>query len=96
MIKKTLEEEINEFLDVWDCKQMVAFFKDIIPILELYDVDDEDDWVKDHVGEDNVRNIRLIRTAYLVSRLAENHSGKLAATKINFRNFWKRMENISV
>lgn len=93
---KTLEEEIHEFLQVWDCKQLVSFFKDVIPLLELYDVDDEDDWVKDRVGEDNVRNVRLIRTAYLVSRLAENHSGKIAGTKINFRNLWKKMESLGV
>jgi hypothetical protein len=49
--KRTLEEEINAFLESWDCKQQIAFLRDIIPLFELYDVEDEDDWVKEAVGE---------------------------------------------
>lgn len=90
--KKTLEEEINNFLDVWDCEQLCSFLKDIIPLFELYDVEDEDDWVKDAVGEEDERNVRLIRTVYLVSRIAEFHASKLCTIKINFKDIYKRME----
>lgn len=90
--KKTLEEEINEFLQTWDCEQLTSFLRDIIPLFELYDVEDEDDWVKDAVGTDNERNVRLIRTVYLVSRIAEFHAGKLCSIKMNFKNLWQRME----
>lgn len=90
--KKTLEQEINSFLERWDCGQMIAFLRDIIPLFELYDVDDEDDWVKDAVGESNERNVRLIRTVYLVSRIAEFHAGKLCSMKIDFKDLYKRME----
>lgn len=90
--KKSLEQEINEFLDLWDCKQLCAFLRDIIPLFELYDVDDEDDWVKEAVGEENQRNVRLIRTVYLVSRIAEFHTGKLCSVKMNFKDIYKRME----
>lgn len=90
--KKTLEEEINEFLEKWDCKQLTAFLRDIIPLFELYDVEDENDWVKDAVGESNERTIRLIRTVYLVSIIAENHAGILCSIKMKFKNIFKRMQ----
>ena len=90
--RRTLEEDINAFLEYWDCKQMNAFLKEIIPLFELYDVDDENDWVREVVGESNERNVRLIRTVYLVSRIAEFHAGRLCSININFKNLWKKME----
>lgn len=90
--KKSLEQEINDFLDKWDCKQMIAFLRDIIPLFELYDVEDEDDWVKDAVGAENERNVRLIRTVYLVSKIAEFHAGKLCTMKMEFKDIYRRME----
>ena len=92
LTKKTLEEEINSFLEIWNVDQITSFFEDVFPLLELYNVDENDDWVKDIVGEDDLQNVRLIRTVYLISRIAENHSGKLAKTKANFKNIWKRLE----
>lgn len=90
--KKTLNELINEFLNSWDCEQHMSFLKEIIPLVELYDVDEDDDWVKKAVGEESERNVRLIRTVYIVSRIAEFHAGKLCSLKINFKDLWRRME----
>src|SRR5215475_13166437 len=90
--KKTLEQEINEFLEKWDGRKMHDFIRDIMPLFELYDVDEEDDWVRDKVGEENLRNVRLIRTVYLVSRIAEFHAGTLCSIKMNFKNLYLRME----
>ncbi len=92
MKPKTIESEINEFLDLWDCAALVSFLKDIIPLFELYDVEDEDDWVKNAVGEGDTRNVRLIRTVYLVSRIAEFHAGKLCTIKAKHPQLWKRLE----
>ena len=91
-IKKTLEQEINEFLGKWDADKMSSFLRDIIPLFELYDVEEDADWVKDAVGESNERNVRLIRTVYLVSRIAEFHAGALASIKMNFKDLYRRME----
>ncbi len=93
MPRKTLEQEINEFLEKWDAEKMTSFLRDIVPIFELYDVADEGDWVEDAVGKSNERNVRLIRTVYLISKLAESHAGTLAHLKINFKDLYKRMEN---
>ncbi len=90
--KKTLEDEINEFLEYWNADQICAFLRDIIPLFELYDVEDEDDWVADAVGTNNERNVRLIRTVYLVSRIAEFHAGKLCGVKMNFKEIYRKIE----
>lgn len=92
--KKDLNDLINEFLEVWDCRAMTTFLRDIIPLFELYDVEDEDDWVEKKVGGDaeNVRTIRLIRTVYLMSRIAEFHAGKLCNLNFNFKSLWQKME----
>ncbi len=94
--KKTLEEEINEFLEIWGCREMTTFLRDIIPLFELYDVEEEADWVKDAVGEEDERNVRLIRTVYLVSKIAEFHAGRLCSINVRFKNLWKRMEKHGV
>jgi hypothetical protein len=91
-IKKTLEQEINDFLEKWDANQLCNFLRDIIPLFELYDVEDENDWVKDAVGEENESTVRLIRTIYLISRIAEFHAGPLASIKMNFKDLHRRME----
>ncbi len=91
MGKKSLQDEINEFLMVWDCETMNGFFREIADLFDLYNVEEEDDWVKDEVGDEDERTIRLIRTVYLISRIAEFHAGKLCTLKMQFRDLWKRM-----
>jgi len=90
--KNTVEEDINAFLEKWDGDQMCSFLRDIIPLFELYDVDEEDDWVREAVGQSDERNVRLIRTVYLISRIAEFHAGILCSIKMNFKDLYKRME----
>lgn len=92
MKKKTLEAEINEFLEVWNQEELLSFLTHIIPLVELFYTEEEGDWVAQIVGEENEQNIRFIRTVYLLSRIAELHAGKLASTKINFKNLYLRME----
>ncbi len=87
-----MNTEINEFLETWDSEQMIAFLRDIIPLFVLFDVDDESDWVKEAVGEEDTVNVRLVRAFYLVSKIAENHAGRLASIKAKHKNLWKRME----
>lgn len=90
--KKTLEEEINEFFKICHADKLCSFLRDIIPLFELYDVADEGDWVRDEVGEENEANIRLIRTAYLMSRIAEFHGGMLISIKCQLKDLYRRME----
>lgn len=94
MAKKTIEQEINGFLEIWDVEQLCSFLEDIIHLVHLYNVDEETDWVREAVGELNEQNVRLIRTVYLLSRIAERHGGKLARVSAQFRNLWQRLEQV--
>lgn len=97
MPKKTVEEEINAFLDIWGSEEMISFFNDIMPLILLYniDIDKADDWLIDTVGLDNVHSVRVAQTAYLMVKLAENHAGKLCNLKIQFKDLPKRMEKLN-
>ena len=94
--KKSLQEEINDFLVLWGGDAMSAFLLDLIPLFHLYNVDEEDDWLKDAVGKEDLQNVRLIRTVYLMSRLAEFHGNRISSTNTNFKNLWKRLEESSL
>lgn len=92
MVKRTLEEKVNGFLELFGCKELCAFLRDIVPLFELYAVDDENDWVTAEVGEENERNVRLLRTVYLMSRIAEHHAGRLCLITAQYKGLWRKME----
>lgn len=93
MIKnKKIDDEINEFLNEWGAEYQISFLRDILPLFELYDVEDESDWVKEAVGEENESNVRMIRTVYLMSRIAESYAGKLSTIRVRYKDLWKRMQ----
>jgi|KBSMisStandDraft_5_1062788.scaffolds.fasta_scaffold59597_6 hypothetical protein len=94
MAKKDLQQEINEFLEVFDVRTLITFLECTIPLTELYDIEENADWVEDYVGKDQVSTIRMIRTVYLISKLAETSGGKLATVKARFGNLYKRLEKI--
>jgi L-fucose mutarotase/ribose pyranase (RbsD/FucU family) len=83
-MKKDIEKEINEFLMYFDSESIISFLESILPLFELYDVEDQSDWVENEVGKENERNVRLLRTVYLLSKIAELHGGKLACIKVHF------------
>jgi HJR/Mrr/RecB family endonuclease len=94
MTKKTVEQEINEFVELWDAKTLVSFLECTMHLTELYSVEKDFDWVEKEVGKHQTSTIRLIRTVYLISKLADVHAGKLATIKARFKNLWQRLENI--
>lgn len=97
--KKTLEDKINAFLADWHHKDMLDFLKECGEIFFLFDVDENDDWVKKEIDpsstETDVANVRLIRTIYLVSKMADLYAGKLCNLKMNHPKLWKELENAS-
>lgn len=89
--KKNIDQEINEFLDTFGRKDLESFLISVLPLLELYNVDESSDWVRDAVGVADCRNVRLIRTVYLLSILAEAHANKLYSVRLRFKGLWKRI-----
>ena len=96
MAKKTIEQEINEFLEWWDYEHIGEFFRYIEPLLELYNVTEKEDWVATAVGEEDARNVRLIRTVYIVSKMCEAFGGRFVSINTRFKHLYKRLEKENV
>lgn len=92
--KMPLDQEINAFLDDWDCRNLCSFIKDVIPLIELYCVDEGDDWVQKNLDSDSeeTNTVRLVRTAYLLSWIAERHAGSICMIRSKYPDLWKRIE----
>ena len=92
--KRDMIQETEDFIEHFGIKGVQGIIKEVYEFYELYDVDEIDDWVANYVGGDaeNVRNVRLIRTVYLVSRLAEIFAGSLCMIKTKYPKFYKRLE----
>lgn len=91
-MKKTVEQQIWDFMQDFGYDQLTRFLEDIIPLFELFDIEDHSNWVAEIVGKDQEAPITMIRTVYLMSIIAENHSGMMAKLKMKYRNLHKRME----
>lgn len=92
MAKKTIEQQLADMLLDFPADDLTRFLKDIIPLFELYDVEDESDWVEQEVGSEAVNNVRVLRTFYLISRIADFHSGMLVRIKMRHYGLWEKME----
>ncbi len=89
-----LEKDINNFLEYLDINKLLDLLEDIMPLAELYNISETNDWVRDTVGENKHRDIRLIRTVYLMSKIAEHHSGKFAMIRAKYPKLFERMEEV--
>ena len=90
--KKNINDEINECLNYFGESGLILFMQEILPLVELYNANEENDWVRDEIGEDHFQEVRLIRTVYLISKLAELQAYRLAYVKCTFPNLYSRME----
>lgn len=90
-----LDQIISEAIEVWDADVHCQFLKDIIPLIELYEVEEDDDWLDKIVAEEDVTNVRLIQTVYLISKISETHAGILASFKAKFPKLYLKMETLN-
>lgn len=90
--KKTLEEDIIDFIQYWDFDQMQKFMQDMFPLFELFQCGENEDLISKTVKKEDEINVRLIRMVYLISRVAEFHAGKLAGVKANFKDLYLKIE----
>lgn len=95
MSMENYNKEMSEILGIYNCDKFIQLIEDIHELVVLYNVDDNDDWVRDIVGEDNTRNVRLARTAILLSRLADNHHRLLRRIHRVAPGFWQRAEKLT-
>ena len=89
---KTIEEHINLAINTWGFKDLSSFMDDIIPLVQLFDFDKNNDWLlKDLIPEDR-NNVRLIRSMYIISKIAENHAGNLVKFKATLPKLYLKLE----
>lgn len=94
-VRKSVDELIGEcFLFLGETQMLGKFLKDAASLFELYHYEDDNDWVHAEVGGDqeNVDNIRIVRTVYLMSKIASFHAGKLCSLSCTFPDLWKKIE----
>ena len=78
MAKKLLEQELCEYLQLWDGKQMISFLEDVMPLLNVFNTKDDSEWFENCEDEREALNVQIIRCAYIISRIADHHSAKFA------------------
>jgi hypothetical protein len=90
-MNRTIEEEINDFLNTYGPATFKVFLEDVEPLYDLYNSVEDEDWMEacDDVGE--VNDIRLIRSVYLMSKIADLHALNLSKMRNSFRGLWIRM-----
>jgi len=107
MKKKTLSEEIEEFIEVWDSTAVTRMLSFIIELHKIFDVDvsdeiydkfdeEDDEQYQKRIGMiEEKQNNRLVNAAFLISWFAEFYAGKLVNTNVKFKGLWQRMEKLS-
>lgn len=91
-MKLHANQEISKILGIYTCDKFIELIEDCYEIFHLYNVDDTDDWVKDIVGDHDIRNVRLCRTAILLSKLADKHANLLKRINRSCPGFWQRVQ----
>ena len=87
-------DEMGKVLGIYNCEKFIELIEDIYEIVLLYDVDEKEDWVRDRVGEINLKDVRIARTAFLLSRLADRHANALKRVHRAAPALWQKMERL--
>lgn len=93
--KKTMEDEINEFLQIWSVDDFMKFIEEIADVFSVYYMQDNEFDTFKGKAEEEIANLRVIKTVYLISRIAELYAGKLCITKMKLPRLYERMEQIT-
>lgn len=94
--QSTLEDDINDFLTYWDVNQNTKLCHLLEDYYKLYNVTEDDDWVAKEIGgdEQHISTVRLIRTVYLISQIADGFTDMLQCVRKRYPKLWKRLEEV--
>lgn len=93
-IPMSINDKAKGILNIFGPEQLMMLIENVWELFKLYDVDEEDDWVVKKVGEEDAREVRLARTAYILSLVASNHSKAFDKIQRKYPDFWKDAERI--
>lgn len=88
-IKKTIEQEINECIEVWGADEMISFIQDSAEFVNIYNVATEEE-----VQDLDKITLRSIRTVYYISYMAERYSAVMSKIRVMFPQLHERLENV--
>lgn len=92
--KVSVNDKVIGILELFGPDRLMEFLTVVQELFALYDVDEAEDWVASKVGEENAREVRLARTAYLLSIIADMHGKYFQKIQRRFPNFYKDAEKI--
>lgn len=93
--KNELGDAVNGILSIFGPDQLTEFLRTTWELYDLYGRDEEGDWVADAVGIENVDEVRLARTAYILSVLAEQNAKLFDKINKRFPGFHKQAERVA-
>lgn len=94
MTNEDLEEKVQMFFEKWSFDEMNDLARFFIEFLEVFELDKDLDWEKEVLANEDVRNVKIIRCMYIVLKMADLYSGKLVATKVEFKGLWRKLEGL--
>lgn len=92
--KNSLSNQVNGILSLFGPDKLMQFLSDAWELYDLYGRDEDGDWVYDEVGDD-VDHVRLARTAYLLSRLADKSHKSFAKIHRQYPDFHMQAEKVA-
>lgn len=97
MHKDTSEfnKEINAFVQKWDVYSLIELVGLAEKLIELYDMDEKDDFLREYYGKEDGDNIRIVMTVTLLSKMSELFGAKMVSTNVKFPKLWKRLNDKS-
>ncbi len=90
MNETELSREASAILNQYHVNELMELFHDVHELFTLYDVDEQDDIELQKHFKDDIHHLRLIKTAIILSRLADNHARRLLKIHRRFGGFWSR------
>lgn len=90
-----LGECVNGILRIFGPDQLTDLLRTTWELYDLYGRDEEGDWVEDAVGIENVDEVRLSRTAYILSSLADQNAKLFDKINKRYPGFYKLAEKLA-
>lgn len=92
--EEELETKVARFFEKWSFDDLNDCARYFLEFLEIFQLDEEFDWDKEVLQDENNRNIKIIRCMYVMTKFADMYGSKLLATKLEFKSLWKKLEGI--
>ena len=95
MKNKDLEGQANSILRLFGPKEMDLLYHEMVDFLYIWDCCEHTDKLMQEELTSNLDQLRLLRTAIAISRIADMYNRTFTKIAKRFPNFWKRCEQVA-